>query len=82
MTFDRNEITTHTNFSPNIKYIKELIAKYVEKNVPVIITDRMSHPEFPHHLSIAYGLKGYSLSTSVMREMCEDVEDECLRISR
>lgn len=30
-------------------------------------TDRLSNPEYPHHLPIAYGLKGYSMSGSDLR---------------
>ena len=39
-------------------------------------TDWMHHPEHPNQVCIAYGLKGYSLTTDVLRKMLE-VHNRC-----
>ena len=40
-------------------------------------TDRLFHPEIPHSLPVAYAMKGYSLSTPIMRAMHEDILQKC-----
>ncbi|MES9902851.1 MAG: hypothetical protein ABW168_09220 [Sedimenticola sp.] len=42
-------------------------------------TDRNFHPELLHSVPIAYGLKGYSLPTSILRTMIEDVLHACAK---
>ena len=40
-------------------------------------TDHMHDPQHPNQVCIAYGLKGYSLTTDVLREMMEEAHNKC-----
>ena len=40
-------------------------------------TDRLSNQTTPHHLPLAYALKGYSMTGKQMREMSSDVKQAC-----
>ena len=40
-------------------------------------TDRCFNPEIPHSLPVAYAMKGYSLTTTVMRKMHNDILQAC-----
>lgn len=42
-------------------------------------TERCYNPEIPHSLPVAYALKGYSLSTPIMRAMHNDILQECYK---
>ena len=39
--------------------------------------NRMWQPEIPHSVPIAYGLKGYSLPSDIMRGICDDILQAC-----
>ena len=39
--------------------------------------NRLWHPEIPHSVPVAYGLKGYSMAASVIRNMCDRILQEC-----
>ena len=40
-------------------------------------TDQMDDPQYPNQVCVAYGLKGYSLTTDVLQEMIEEVHNKC-----
>ena len=40
-------------------------------------TDRLSNPTLPHHLPLAFALKGYSMTTQTMRVMSNEVKQAC-----
>ena len=40
-------------------------------------TDRMPNKEIPHHIPIAYAMKGSSLKIKELRQMCEKVRNKC-----
>ena len=40
-------------------------------------TDCMHDPQYPNQVCVAYGLKGYSLTTDVLQEMIEEVRNKC-----
>ena len=49
--------------------------------IAFVVSDstRVPQPGVPHHIPIAYGLKGHSLPMDIMRAMVNDVRDECVR---
>ena len=42
-------------------------------------TDREWNAEVMHHLPVAYAMKGYSLTSDVLRKMCNDVKNACAK---
>ena len=72
----------HVNYVNTIKLLKEayhIVREEATEILAFVTSDstRIPEPGIPCHISIAYGLKGYSLPMTIMRHLINDVRDNC-----
>ena len=74
----------HTTYLKAIRLLHDayhIVREEVAEIIAFVVSDstRVPQPGVPHHIPIAYGLKGHSLPMDIMRAMVNDVRDECVR---
>ena len=75
----------HVNYVNTIKLLKEAYHIFKEEATEILAfvaadSTRVPEPGIPHHIPIAYGLKGYSLPMTIMHHLINDVRDNCKRL--
>ncbi|CAG2194451.1 unnamed protein product [Mytilus edulis] len=76
---EKEMISTLVSASTVLKEAYQLNRKKASEVIPIMLStvDRISNPETGHAQPIGYFLRGYSLSTDVMRNIAEDFMQAC-----
>lgn len=76
---EKEMISTLVSASTVLKEAYQLTRKKASEVIPIMLStvDRISNPETGHAQPIGYFLRGYSLSTDVMRNIAEDFMQAC-----
>ena len=72
----------HVVYVNTIKLLKEayhIVREEAAEILAFVAADstRVPEPRIPHHIPIAYGLKGYSLPMTIVHHLINDVRDNC-----